>query len=91
MIEDALIALSQALVVALASPLLVGVLRTIKARLVGRRGPRPLQPYADIRKLFVKEAVISSTTSWVFRVTPYVLAASMLVAALAAPVLMSRP
>jgi formate hydrogenlyase subunit 4 len=90
-IEDALIALSQALVVALASPLLVGVLRTIKARLVGRRGPRPLQPYADIRKLFVKEAVISSTTSWVFRVTPYVLAASMLVAALAAPVLMSRP
>ena len=91
MIEDALIALSQALVVALASPLVVGVLRTIKARLVGRRGPRPLQPYANMRKLFVKEAVISSTTSWVFRVTPYVLAASMLVAALAAPVLMSRP
>jgi len=90
-IEDALIALSQALVVALASPLVVGVLRTIKARLVGRRGPRPLQPYANMRKLFVKEAVISSTTSWVFRVTPYVLAASMLVAALAAPVLMSRP
>jgi formate hydrogenlyase subunit 4 len=90
-IEDALIALSQALVVALASPLLVGVLRTIKARLVGRRGPRPLQPYANMRKLFVKEAVLSSTTSWVFRVTPYVLAASMLVAALAAPVLMSRP
>ena len=91
MIDDALIALSQALVVALASPLLVGVLRTIKARLVGRRGPGALQPYADLKKLLVKEAVISSTTSWVFRVTPYVLAASMLVAALAAPVLMSRP
>jgi len=90
-IGDALVGLAQTLVVALASPLLVGVLRTLKARLVGRRGPSPLQPYADLRKLLVKDAVLSTTTSWVFRLTPYVLAASMLVAAMAAPVLMSRP
>jgi formate hydrogenlyase subunit 4 len=90
-IGDALVGLAQTLVVALASPLLVGVLRTLKARLVGRRGPSPLQPYADLRKLLVKDAVLSTTTSWVFRLTPYVLAASLLVASMAAPVLMSRP
>jgi formate hydrogenlyase subunit 4 len=90
-IEDTLIALVQVLVVGLASPLLVGLLRTLKARLVGRRGPSPLQPYRDLRKLFAKEAVVSTTTSWIFRVTPYVLVASLLVAAVAAPVVTSRP
>jgi formate hydrogenlyase subunit 4 len=90
-IADGLTALAQVIVVALAAPLVVGLLRTLKARLVGRRGPTPLQPYRDLRKLFAKAAVVSTTTSWVFRVTPYVLVASMLVAALAAPVLTSRP
>lgn len=31
----------QVLVVGAGAPLLVGLLRTLKARLVGRRGPRP--------------------------------------------------
>jgi formate hydrogenlyase subunit 4 len=66
------------------------VLRTLKARLVGRRGPRPWQPYADLAKLLRKEAVVSTTTSWVFRVTPYVLFATMLVAAVIVPVVASR-
>jgi formate hydrogenlyase subunit 4 len=89
--DAVLIAILQTAVVALASPLLVGGLRTLKARLVGRRGPSPFQSYADLRKLFFKDAVLSTTSSWVFRVTPYVLAASMLLSAVAAPVLMSRP
>jgi formate hydrogenlyase subunit 4 len=50
-----------------------------------------LQPYADLAKLLRKEAVVSTTTSWIFRVTPYVLMASMLVAALAVPLLLARP
>jgi formate hydrogenlyase subunit 4 len=81
----------QLLVVALGAPLLVGVLRTLKARLVGRRGPRPWQPYADLRKLLGKEAVVSTTTSWVFRATPFVLVATILVSALIVPVLVARP
>jgi len=85
------IGLLQILVVALGAPLLVGVLRTLKARLVGRRGPSPWQPYADLRKLLGKDAVVSETTSWIFRVTPYVLTASMLVTALVIPVLVTRP
>jgi len=81
----------QLLVVALGAPLLVGVLRTLKARLVGRRGPRPWQPYADLRKLLGKEVVVSTTTSWVFRVAPFVLVATVLVSALIVPVLVARP
>ena len=84
-------AVVQVAVVAIGAPLLVGILRTLKARLVGRRGPPAWQPYLDLRKLLVKEPVISTTTSWIFRATPYVLAGSMIVAALGAPVLTSRP
>ena len=90
MITDVVLALVQALVVAAGAPLLVGTLRTLKARLVGRRGPRPWQPYADLAKLLRKEVVVSTTTSWVFRVTPYVLIATMLVAAVIVPVVASR-
>ena len=84
-------ALLQVLVVAGGAPLLVGVLRTLKARLVGRRGPRVLQPYADLAKLLRKEAVVSHHASWIFRVTPYVLISTMLVAALLVPLLLARP
>ncbi len=91
MIQELVISLAQVLVVGLGAPLLVGVLRLLKARLVGRRGPGPLQPYRDLRKLLAKEAVVSSTTSWVFRFTPYVLVSTLLVATLVVPVLVSRP
>jgi formate hydrogenlyase subunit 4 len=90
-IADVVVAALHVLAVALGAPLLVGVLRTLKARLVGRRGPSPWQPYRDLRKLFAKTPVVSTTTSWIFRATPYVLAGTMVVAALAAPVLSSRP
>jgi len=91
MTGDVVVAVLHVAVVAAGAPLLVGVLRTLKARLVGRRGPAPWQPYRDLRKLFGKTPVVSTTTSWLFRVTPYVLMSTMITAALAAPVLSSRP
>jgi formate hydrogenlyase subunit 4 len=42
-------------------------------------------------KLWAKEAVVSVTTSWIFRATPVILAATMLVASLIVPVVASRP
>ncbi|MBI5031340.1 MAG: respiratory chain complex I subunit 1 family protein [Chloroflexi bacterium] len=77
----------QMLIVALGAPLLVGSVRKIKARLQGRRGASVFQPYRDLRKLFAKDAVISENTSWIFRFTPYLLAATMLLSALIVPVL----
>src|SRR5206468_6061342 len=85
------VAIVQILIVGAGAPLLVGTLRTLKARLMGRRGPSPWQPYADVRKLLAKEAVVSTTTSWVFRATPYILVATLLVAALIVPVVTARP
>ena len=91
MIGNVVSGLLQVLVVAAGAPLLLGLVRTLKARFVGRRGPDPWQPYADLRKLLAKEAVVSATTSWIFQVTPYVLVATMLTAALTVPALVARP
>jgi formate hydrogenlyase subunit 4 len=91
MIADVLAAVAQVLAVGLGAPLLIGLLRTAKARLAGRPGPRPLQPYADLRKLLAKRPVVSSTTSWIFRVTPYIQVATMLVGALVVPILVRHP
>lgn len=87
MFTDILINFLQMLIVALGAPLLVGSVRKLKARLQGRRGASVLQPYRDLRKLFAKDAVISENTSWIFRFTPYLLAATMLLSALIVPVL----
>jgi len=80
----------QLLVVGLGAPLLVGLVRRVKARLQGRRGAGVLQPYADLRKLLAKEAVVSETTSWIFRFTPYLLVATMLLSALLIPLLTTQ-
>jgi formate hydrogenlyase subunit 4 len=91
MTADVILAVIQVLVVTAGAPLLVGALRTLKAKLVGRRGPRVLQPYANLAKLLRKEAVVSTTTSWIFRVTPYVLFSTVVAAALIVPLLLARP
>jgi len=87
MVTNIFVELAQLLIVALGAPLLVGVIRKVKARLQGRRGASVLQPYRDLRKLLIKESVISENTSWLFRFTPYLLAATMLLSALIVPVL----
>jgi formate hydrogenlyase subunit 4 len=81
----------QLALVGLGAPLLTGFVRMLKARLVGRCGPPPWQPYADLRKLFGKDRVVSATTSWVFAVTPFILAATMLVSSVIVPLVVSRP
>jgi formate hydrogenlyase subunit 4 len=61
-----------ALALALA-PLLTGLVRLVKARLVARRGASPLQPYRDLLRLLRKEAVLAHNASWLFRATPYMM------------------
>ena len=85
-----LVTVAQALLILLVSPFAVGVIRKVKARLQCRRGPSLVQPYSDLAKLFRKDIVVSSTTSWIFRATPYVLIATTLLASLLVPVFLSR-
>lgn len=72
-------------VVLLLAPLLTGVTRKIRARLLRRRGPSLMQPYRDLLKLMRKEAVVAENASWLFRVAPYVIFATTWVAAALVP------
>jgi formate hydrogenlyase subunit 4 len=71
-----LLEIGQALLALLLAPGLVGFIRMVKARLQGRRGAPPWQPYYDLRKLFGKEAVVSRNASWLFRFAPYLIFAT---------------
>jgi formate hydrogenlyase subunit 4 len=73
-----------ATVVALA-PLLTGVVRKIKSRLLRRRGPSVIQPYRDLARLLRKEVVLAENASWLFRSTPYLVFAATWVAAALVP------
>ena len=72
------------------SPLIIGLIRKVKARLQCRKGAGVLQPYADLAKLFNKQPVVSSTTSWIFTATPYIVFASTLAAGLLVPIFVSQ-
>jgi len=77
-------ALQMLLVLALA-PLMLGISRKIKARLLRRMGPPTWQPYLDIWKLLHKEAVLAHNASWLYRTAPYLLFATTWVAAALVP------
>ena len=72
------------------SPFIIGLIRKVKARLQCRRGAGVLQPYADLAKLFKKQPVVSSTTSWIFTATPYIVFSSTLAAGLLVPIFVSQ-
>jgi formate hydrogenlyase subunit 4 len=73
------------LLVLLLAPLLTGYVRKVKAHLLRRRGPPVVQPYRDLLKLIRKEVVLADNASWVFRVAPYLIVATTLVAAALVP------
>lgn len=54
------------------SPLVLGIIKKIKAKLQNRKGASIFQPYRDIWKLFHKDEVISTDASWLFRAAPYI-------------------
>lgn len=85
-----LLEIGQALLALLLAPGLTGFIRWIKARLQGRRGAPPWQPYYDLRKLFGKEVIVSKHASWIFHFVPYgvfaaTVAVTMLIPLIAAP------
>ncbi|MGZ4345095.1 MAG: respiratory chain complex I subunit 1 family protein [Solirubrobacteraceae bacterium] len=67
------------------APLLPGLIQHWKARLQGRRGPSPLQPYRELGRLWGKSSVNVDGTSVVYRLAPAVAAASVAAAVLIVP------
>lgn len=82
---EILLQLLQTLLCVVAAPLVTGLVRLVKSRLQGRRGPSPLQPYRDLYRLLQKEAVVADSASWLFRAAPYVTFAAVWLAATVVP------
>lgn len=82
---DLLVQGAQMALVLLLAPLLTGIVRKVKARLLRRRGPSVIQPYRDLLRLARKEVVIAEGASWLFRVAPYLIFAATWVAAALVP------
>ncbi len=78
--------LIQFLMILLLAPLVGGVIKKIKALTQKRQGAPVLQMYYDLFKLIGKEAVVSETASWIYRVTPYLVFATAAAGALIVPV-----
>ncbi len=62
----------QDLTVLVLAPLVSGAIAHLEGRLQGRRGPRILQPYYDLAKLFRKETLVPEDATWVFLAGPVV-------------------
>ena len=80
-------AVLQATLVVGGAPLLVGLMRRVRARLEGRAGPPVAQPWRDIRKLVGKQRIVPANASWVFSTAPLVLVATAALVAAIVPFL----
>jgi formate hydrogenlyase subunit 4 len=89
MLQAIILVIAQTTILLAVSPFIVGLIRKVKARLQIRRGASVFQPYADLAKLFRKLPVVSTTTSWIFTATPYIVFASTLAAGLLVPIFVS--
>jgi formate hydrogenlyase subunit 4 len=76
---------AEMLLVLLLAPLLTGLVRKVKARLLRRQGPPLIQPYRDLARLMRKEVVLADNASWLFRAIPYLIFAATWVAASLVP------
>lgn len=72
------------LAIALA-PLFVGWIAQCRAWLQSRTAPPLVQPYRMLRKLFEKDVALAANATPLFRITPYVLFGSMVLAAAIIP------
>ena len=66
-----LIKLLNLIILLLVPFLMSGVIKKTKAFWAGRKGVSLFQPIYDFVRLLRKDMVISNTTSFVFRLTPY--------------------
>lgn len=68
------------------APMLPGSVQTLKARLQGRRGASPLQPYRELRRLWSKSLVAPEGASSIYRGAPSLVAAALVAAILLVPI-----
>jgi formate hydrogenlyase subunit 4 len=79
------LAVGQAVLLAVVAPYLLGLTRAVRARLEGRAGGRVGQPWRDLRKQLRKPPTSPADASFFFSAAPPVLMATSLVIVMAAP------
>lgn len=85
-----LLALAQTILFVGTAPLFASWVKRVKCRLQNRRPPPLLQPYRDLRRLLGKEILLAHTASPLFRVAPYVVFGTAVMAASVIPLLVVR-
>uniref|UniRef100_A0A7C5KCR6 Formate hydrogenlyase subunit 4 n=1 Tax=Thermodesulfobium narugense TaxID=184064 RepID=A0A7C5KCR6_9BACT len=81
----------QVLVVMAFAPLIKGLINRLKENIQSKKGQSIFQPYLDIWKLFHKNEVISEHSTWIFRITPFIVFITPIFVALLIPVLTGYP
>lgn len=79
-INNIISVLSGTLILAVLAPLASGFIRRIKNMIRMRRGQGLFQYYFNVRKLFLKDEIISKNVSWIFYAAPVIVFASSLCA-----------
>jgi formate hydrogenlyase subunit 4 len=59
------------------APLLTGLIQWLKAKLQGRQGPSPLQPYRELRRLWGKSRFLPQPSTVVYQWAPSVVVAAV--------------
>jgi formate hydrogenlyase subunit 4 len=91
LVTHLLINLVQVFFLLIFAPLLEGIIKRLEEIIQGKRGPSIFQPYLDILKLFGKDEVVSSETTWVFRFAPLINFVMPIFVALLIPALTAYP
>ncbi len=81
------LAIGQAAALLLLAPLASGFCRVLRAKIHTRTGPGFLQDYRDILKLLKRQEVVPKGAGIIFRAMPFILMATLLLIAMALPVL----
>ncbi|MCU0988315.1 MAG: NADH-quinone oxidoreductase subunit H [Xanthomonadales bacterium] len=80
-----LLAVLQTVLFVLLAPVFTALVKRVKCRLQNRRGPSLLQPWRDLRRLFAKDVLLAHTASPLFRMAPYVVCGTAIMAASIVP------
>jgi hydrogenase-4 component C len=82
-----IIGVLQGLLVLITAPFFSGLVRKLRAKVQSRRGPSIFQNYRDLAKLMKRQEILPDQAGWVFRATPYLTMAAMLLVAMIIPIL----
>ena len=86
-----IVALVQVVLFVILAPVLIGVMRQVRATIEGRAGVGIWQPWRDVRKLLAKNPVRATDSSWMLRVGPVALVVSSLLLCVLLPLVGTIP